>query len=188
MSPGKKKAVILIVDDEKNSREGLARALQRHHEVRLAENGMKALELLAAEPIDVLLSDVRMPGMDGLTLLQRAGREWQPARGFSDAEINATRRQGGQNVKILGNFIRAIVLEHDAARPHSNARCLSQDPGNQQLRRGAGKVGSVVVFGNPEAVIAQIFCLLRQRQRTRQRIGSRFVFSDGAFIQNADSP
>jgi hypothetical protein len=40
---------------------------------------------------------------------------------------------------------------------------LPEDPGNQQLRRGTGKLRGIVVFGNPEAVIAQIFCLLRQR-------------------------
>ncbi|MCO5045022.1 MAG: sigma-54 dependent transcriptional regulator [Kiritimatiellae bacterium] len=67
-----KKPLVLIVDDEKNSREGLARALQRSYDVRLAENGPRALEILANEPVDVMLSDVRMPGMDGLTLLQRA--------------------------------------------------------------------------------------------------------------------
>lgn len=80
------------------------------------------------------------------------------------------------------------MLKHHAAGSDADARGLPEDPGNQQLRRRAGKVGSIVVFGNPEAVIAQIFCLLRQRQGPRQRIGSRFVFSDGAFIQNADSP
>jgi CheY-like chemotaxis protein len=42
-----KKPVLLIVDDEKNSREGLARALQRTYEVLLADNGQKALDLLA---------------------------------------------------------------------------------------------------------------------------------------------
>ncbi len=67
-----KKPSILIVDDEKNAREGLARALQRQYDVRLADNGQSALEALRAAPVDVLLSDVRMPGMDGLTLLQRA--------------------------------------------------------------------------------------------------------------------
>ncbi len=67
-----KKPLVLVVDDEKNSREGLARALQRTYDVRLAENGQRALEILANEAVDVVLSDVRMPGMDGLTLLQRA--------------------------------------------------------------------------------------------------------------------
>jgi DNA-binding NtrC family response regulator len=66
-----RKPVVLIVDDEKNAREGLARALQRTCEIRLAENGTRALEQLADQSVDILLSDVRMPGMDGLTLLQR---------------------------------------------------------------------------------------------------------------------
>jgi len=66
------KPSILIVDDEKNAREGLARALQRTYEVTLAENGQRALEILRSRVIDIMLSDVRMPGMDGLTLLQRA--------------------------------------------------------------------------------------------------------------------
>ncbi|HMP89282.1 MAG TPA: sigma-54 dependent transcriptional regulator [Kiritimatiellia bacterium] len=65
------KLSVLIVDDEKNAREGLARALQRHYEILLAENGQRALQILSARHVDVMLSDVRMPGMDGLTLLQR---------------------------------------------------------------------------------------------------------------------
>lgn len=67
-----KKPVVLIVDDEKNSREGIARALQRQYEVLLADGGQKALDLLSDHSVDVMLSDVRMPGIDGLTLLQRA--------------------------------------------------------------------------------------------------------------------
>ena len=65
------KPSILIVDDEKNAREGLARALQRQYEILLAENGQRALEVLRGRSVDILLSDVRMPGMDGLNLLPR---------------------------------------------------------------------------------------------------------------------
>lgn len=66
-----KKKRVLIVDDEKSTREGLARALRRNYEVVLAENGARALEITADHPVDVVLADLRMPGMDGLTLLQR---------------------------------------------------------------------------------------------------------------------
>ncbi len=68
----KKKTSILIVDDEKNTREGLARALQRKHEVFLADNGQAALDLLDEHHADIILSDIRMPGMDGMTLIRRA--------------------------------------------------------------------------------------------------------------------
>ncbi len=66
------KPTVLIVDDEKSARDGLVRALRRDYHVFAAENGTSALELLASQRVDVLLSDVRMPGMDGITLLQRA--------------------------------------------------------------------------------------------------------------------
>ena len=93
------KPVILVVDDEKNSREGLGRALQRNYEVLLAENGQRALDVLASSHVDILLSDVRMPGMDGLTLLQRAlARAPQPvcimltAYGTIELAVEAMRR------------------------------------------------------------------------------------------------
>jgi two-component system response regulator AtoC len=66
------KPLILIVDDEKNTREGLARALRRSYDVLIAESGAAALNLLSEKPVDVMLSDLRMPGMDGMTLMQRA--------------------------------------------------------------------------------------------------------------------
>ncbi len=66
------KSVVLIVDDEKNSRDGLARALRRAYEVRVAESGAAALKILSEESVDVMLSDLRMPVMDGMTLMQRA--------------------------------------------------------------------------------------------------------------------
>jgi two-component system, NtrC family, response regulator AtoC len=64
--------VVLIVDDDKNTRDGLARALRGTCEVLTADNGEIALAMLGEKSVDVLMSDVRMPGMDGLTLLQRA--------------------------------------------------------------------------------------------------------------------
>ena len=62
---------ILIVEDEKNTRDGLARALRRNYEVMLAEDGRRALAMLSERTVDIVLSDLRMPGMDGLTLMKR---------------------------------------------------------------------------------------------------------------------
>lgn len=66
------KPSVLIVDDDKNTRDGLERALKRTYDVYVAENGARALEILAEHRIEILLSDVRMPGIDGIALLQRA--------------------------------------------------------------------------------------------------------------------
>ncbi len=66
-----KKPAILIVDDEKSTREGLARALKRQYDVHLAEDGPRALDILSEQDIDIVLTDLRMPGMDGITLIHR---------------------------------------------------------------------------------------------------------------------
>ncbi|MBP7275800.1 MAG: sigma-54-dependent Fis family transcriptional regulator [Kiritimatiellae bacterium] len=67
----KRRPSLLIVDDERNTREGLARALRDRFDVRMAEGGTAALELLSEAPADLVLSDIRMPDMDGLTLMRR---------------------------------------------------------------------------------------------------------------------
>ncbi len=61
---------ILIVEDETVLRESLAELLtEEGHIVKQAENGKVAHEMVLKEPVDLVLTDVRMPEMDGLTLL-----------------------------------------------------------------------------------------------------------------------
>ena len=72
MSTESDKPVVLVVDDDKNTRDGLRRALRLGYDVVTAEGGERALDILKSRTVDILLSDVRMPGMDGLMLLQRA--------------------------------------------------------------------------------------------------------------------
>jgi DNA-binding NtrC family response regulator len=67
-----KQPTILIVDDERNTREGLQRALQDRYNVLLAEDSQKAVQTLESTPVDVMLTDLRMPGVDGMGLLRRA--------------------------------------------------------------------------------------------------------------------
>jgi DNA-binding NtrC family response regulator len=67
-----KRPVILIVDDERNTREGLQRALEDRYDVLLAEDSQKAIQTLESTPVDVMVTDLRMPGVDGMDLLRRA--------------------------------------------------------------------------------------------------------------------
>ena len=63
---------VLFVDDEPRILEGLQRMLRpqrQHWEMSFASSGEAALKLLAEKPFDVIVTDMRMPGMDGATLL-----------------------------------------------------------------------------------------------------------------------
>jgi two-component system, NtrC family, nitrogen regulation response regulator NtrX len=65
------KAHLLIVDDEANTLASLSRAFRlAGHEATVCDNATKALELAKAHNFDLILSDVVMPGKDGLSLLE----------------------------------------------------------------------------------------------------------------------
>jgi len=65
-------ATILIVDDEKNTREGLGLALEDDYDVYMASGAEEAFNLMDAETFDVVLTDLRMAGKSGLKVIDRA--------------------------------------------------------------------------------------------------------------------
>lgn len=67
-------STVLVVDDEAGMRETLADILaDAGYEVASADNGKAALEALSHDRFDVVVMDIRMPGMDGVTVLQKIG-------------------------------------------------------------------------------------------------------------------
>ncbi len=68
---------VLVVDDEPAIRRALERALKRWgHTVHLAFNGEGAIDILGDHPVDVVLMDLRMPGMSGQTLFHSIAARW----------------------------------------------------------------------------------------------------------------
>ncbi len=66
---------VLVVDDDRTGRETLAEAVsEMGYEVASAAAGPEALDILRQREIDIVLTDLKMPGMDGLELLTRAKR------------------------------------------------------------------------------------------------------------------
>lgn len=61
---------VLVVDDENGPRQALRMLLKENHTVHLASNAIEALQILGSEPIEVTITDVRMPGMSGVELLE----------------------------------------------------------------------------------------------------------------------
>jgi DNA-binding NtrC family response regulator len=66
------KPMLLIVDDEKPTRDGLRAALEDRYDVYVAEDAAAATELLERENFDALLTDFRLPHEDGMKLIARA--------------------------------------------------------------------------------------------------------------------
>ncbi|MGC9452182.1 MAG: sigma-54-dependent transcriptional regulator [Oceanipulchritudo sp.] len=65
-------ATVLIVDDEKHTREGLMLALEEEYDVYLASDAEEAFRLMDSEPFDVVLTDLRMAGKSGMKVIDKA--------------------------------------------------------------------------------------------------------------------
>ncbi|MFY9326768.1 MAG: response regulator [Georgfuchsia sp.] len=71
------KAKILVVDDDEVVRLSHVRSLSGEHcKVEMVRNGADALQIMGQHTFDVVLLDLRMPGMDGMTVLKTIKEKW----------------------------------------------------------------------------------------------------------------
>jgi two-component system, cell cycle response regulator CpdR len=113
-------ARILLAEDDDNLRIFLARALRRAgHDVHAVGDGEAALAWVSERPIDLLLADVVMPGLDGIELARRANDLWPDLRvmfitGFAAVALRyrgVTRREAAVLAKPF--HLRQLVDEID---------------------------------------------------------------------------
>ena len=70
-------ATILCVDDESNILSSLRRLFRSEgYKILIAESGAAGLEILEQEPVDIVISDMRMPEMDGAEFLEQVAKRW----------------------------------------------------------------------------------------------------------------
>ncbi len=67
--------VILVIDDERNTREGLRDAFSDKYRILLAEDATKGLEILKTQKVDIVLTDLRMPGLDGMAFTRQVSAQ-----------------------------------------------------------------------------------------------------------------
>src|SRR5262249_325333 len=73
--PGATRPRVLVVDDEASIRDLLSKTLAlAEYDVDVAPDGRSALERMRVDPDDLLIADLKMPGMDGLTVIREAKR------------------------------------------------------------------------------------------------------------------
>ena len=130
------KPTVLIVDDEKPTREGLRAALEDRYDVYLAEDGEGAVRLLEEDTFDVLLTDLRMPGVGGLDLIKRAKSLSKPpicilmtAYGSEEMAVDAM-RQGADDYIAKGRM-QIDELEMRIARALRSQKLETE---NRELR------------------------------------------------------
>jgi two-component system response regulator AtoC len=163
------KPTLLIVDDEKPTRDGLRAALEERYDVYVAEDAKAATDLLERDNFDVLLTDFRLPNEDGMKLIARAKSLAKPpicilmtAYGSEELAVDAMKR--GADDYIAKGRLQIDELEMRIARALRQQNLESE---NVSLRQQLdSKFGLENITGKSPA-IQEIFEIVRQVAPTR---------------------
>ncbi|GAA4778079.1 hypothetical protein GCM10023200_08750 [Actinomycetospora chlora] len=110
---------VLVVDDNADMRSYLRRLLAPRHDVRVAADGEQALRAALADPPDLVVSDVMMPGVDGLELLETLRADERTAR----VPVLLLSARAGQEAALAGLAAQADdYLVKPFAAPELRAR------------------------------------------------------------------
>jgi two-component system, NtrC family, response regulator AtoC len=142
-------ARILVVDDEKLIRWSVAERLQRDgYEVLSAESGEQALDIVAATPPDLMLLDVKLPGIDGVQTLQKAlslhpelAVLMMSAHSTVDVAVEAMKRGA---IDFLVKPFPLQQLDAAVERALANARTRRQIATLASDKRGASALEAIV--------------------------------------------
>lgn len=175
---------ILLVDDEPSIRQLLAYRLKREgFEVLPAENGREAVKLLEAGGIDLLVSDIRMPDMNGVEVL-RAAKQLDPdilgimitAYASKETSVEAL-RLGASNYVEKGDpefpteVVEVVRKALEQRRLRQERRQLQQE--NLLLKRTLGSSHQFCnIIGRSDAMVA-VFRLIETVASTTSTISRR---------------
>ena len=170
---------LLIVDDEKSTRDGLRMALEDEFDCYLASSIKEAMSILKSEPIDLMLTDLRLAGDSGMDLLDEALAIPQPpvavmmtAYGSVDTAVEAMRRGAWNFVTKPLNLDEVELLLKRASRSRSLEKDkLRLEHEVQELREKAGnsKHGLESLIGK-SAAMQKVSELVTQVAPTRATI------------------
>ncbi|MCP5523896.1 MAG: sigma-54-dependent Fis family transcriptional regulator [Verrucomicrobiales bacterium] len=155
---------LLIVDDEKPTREGLRAALEERFDVYVAEDAAMAMDLLERERFDALLTDFRMPKDDGMKLIARAKSLSRPpvcilmtAYGSEELAVEAMKR--GADDYIAKGRMQIDELEMRIARALRQHRLEDE---NRSLHAQLDeRFGIEEIIGNSPAM-HEVFDVVKQ--------------------------
>src|SRR6478609_6143554 len=166
------KPMLLIVDDEKPTREGLRAALEDRYDVYIAEDAATALGLLEAEHFDVLLTDFRLPNEDGMKLIARAKSLPKPPvcilmTAYGSEELAVQAMKSGADDYIAKGRLQIDELEMRIARA---LRQQNLETENVSLRQQLhAKFGLENIIGESSAM-KEVLDVVRQVAPTRATV------------------
>jgi two-component system, NtrC family, response regulator PilR len=164
-------ANLLIVDDEPGMRQLLSHVFGRAgHAVRAAENGTKALELLRQTPADLIVSDVKMPDMNGIELLRRL-REFLPDAGVVMMTAFATVETAREAFKLgADDFIQKPFdvdeLKLIAEKALERLRLLQENRAFKRAQRERGRLDQIIGHSQKMQAVYQMIETVAQVQST----------------------
>jgi two-component system response regulator AtoC len=166
------KPTLLIVDDEKTTRDGLRAALEDRYDVYIAEDAQAAMNLLESEHFDVMLTDFRLPNEDGMKLIARAKSLSKPpicilmtAYGSEELAVDAMKR--GADDYIAKGRLQIDELEMRIARA---LKQQDLEVENVSLRRQLDtRFGLENIIGE-SPVMKEIFDVVQQVAPTRATV------------------
>jgi two-component system, NtrC family, response regulator AtoC len=154
---------ILIVDDEKHTRDGLRRLLENEYDVYVASDIAGAIDVLEREQIDILLTDLRLGNEDGMTLIDRALKMPHPpicimmtAYGSVDIAVEAMKRGAYDFVTKPLNLDKVEMLIARAL----GARKLEQE--NRTLRQQVDERYGLENIIGESAALHEVLDTIRQ--------------------------
>jgi DNA-binding NtrC family response regulator len=154
---------ILIVDDEKHTRDGLRRLLENDYDVYVAEDIRGALDVLEREQVDLLLTDLRLGNEDGMTLIERALKMPHPpicimmtAYGSVDTAVEAMKRGAYDFVTKPLNLDKVEILIARALQ----SRKLEQE--NRTLRQQVDERYGLENIVGESPVLREVLDTIRQ--------------------------
>src|SRR5580765_7177161 len=158
------KPMLLIVDDEKPTRDGLRAALEDRYDVYVAEDAASATELLERDHFDVLLTDFRLPNEDGMKLIARAKSLSKPPvcilmTAYGSEELAVAAMKSGADDYIAKGRLQIDELEMRIAR---DLRSQKLEAENKALRQQIDqKFGLENIIGESE-LMQETFDVVRQ--------------------------
>ncbi len=167
----KNKPRLLIVDDERNTREVLEKFLRIEYNVTLAEDGQVGLNLLKRNDYDVVLTDMQMPGAGGLDILDAILKKENPfpcvvftAYGSVEVAVNAMKIGAFDFVTKPVNFDQLEIVLKRAVESH----LLKSE--NKELKRKLNKgFNSSSMIGN-SARISDVYEMIAQIAPTKSTV------------------